>query len=360
MFFVTFLVWKNYENSGRDTIKGRHKYVTFLIVLLILQSALRHYAVGVDTYSYYRDFEYTKDSRSWEWIFHNFYDVYVLGDGKDAGYHLLLKVFQIVCPFFRIFLFVIATGFFCSLFRLVEKEVTSLRQLFFSFCVYQTLFYSFFSITGIRQTIATIATFYAIKLIRDNKIVAFVILLLVVSLIHKSVLLFLPFFFISKIKMSKTILLGAILLLPVIMGVARPFAMLLALHSGSDAYMQYAESEMETGGAVNFLIFMLVAAMLTLLAKRKRPENMPDMWANAMAVSVIFVPLMWVDTSLMRVIQYYAIFSIITIPLSIDCIFDTRTNRNIAYWILFMVLLVTTIRHNYEYGFFWQEMKLLY
>ena len=299
LFLISFCLCHTFEQKGWNTSKGRHVYVTFLIVISVLQSGLRHYAIGVDTYSYYLDFIDTDLNRDWNWIFQNFYEVYVLENGKDAGYHLLLKLFQLVCPYFRIFLFVVASAFFCLLFRLIEKESTSIRQLFLSFCIYQTLFYSFFSITGIRQTIATIATFYSIKYIRNQNFLKFCVLIVVFSLVHKSVLLFVPFYFISRFKFSKTFLVGAIVSIPFILVAARPFAILLASYSGSDAYMAYAESEYENDGALNLLLFILASAFLVLFSKKHKEDSIPDIWVNAMSLTVIFIPLMWVDMSLM-------------------------------------------------------------
>lgn len=347
------------EKQG-DNKQNRHKYVTFIIWVLILQSALRNLGVGADTFSYYKDYIFTRDHRSWQDIFNNFYDVYVLGEGKDAGYWLFMKIFSTICPYFLPYLFFVAILFFYPLCRMVEKYLYTMKQLFLFFCIYQVLFYSFFSITGIRQTVATVATFYGVKFIEERKLWKFIIVIFLASFIHKSVLLFLPFYFIARLPFSRTILLGTICSLPFIFGLARPIATILATYSGSDAYMMYAESEMETSGAASFLLFILSAGFLTLLAKRKENVSFPDMLTHAMSLALFFTPMMWVDTSLMRVIQYYSIFCLITIPLSIDNLGIKRIGRDLLYWCFILVLVYTTVRHNYDYAFFWQEMKLPY
>ena len=354
---LAYLVMTTYQRRG-DTSVSRHRYVTFLIWVLVLQSALRHLDVGVDTASYCRDFEYTRDFRTWDVIWQNFYDVYVQGEGKDAGYWLLMKAFSTVCPSFRIYLFCVAICFFVPFYRLVEKKLTSLKQLYMSFCVYQVMFYSFFSITGIRQTIATIATFYCVKFIEERKLWKFVAVLVLAGFIHKSVFLFLPFYFILKYANSRVVLLGSLCSLPFVFGVARQLATFMVDISGAETYRMYAESEMDTGGAANFLVFMVAAAVMTLIAKYKNPDKVSDLLTCAMALAVFFTPMMWVDTSLMRVIQYYSIFTVIAIPLSIDCISSNPETRRQLYIVLIVVFLLTTIRHNYDYAFFWEEMQL--
>lgn len=354
---LAYLVMTSYQERG-DTPINRHKYVTWLIWVLVLQSALRHFGIGIDTFSYYRDFEYTRDFRTWDIVWQNFYDVYVLGEGKDAGYWLLMKAFSTVCPSFRVYLFCVAICFFVPFYRLVEKKLTSLRQLYLSFCVYQVMFYSFFSITGIRQTIATIATFYCVKFIEERKLWKFVAVLVVASFIHKSVFLFLPFYFILKYSNSRVVLLGSLCSLPFIFGVARKLATFMVDISGAETYRMYAESEMETSGAANFLIFIVTAAVMTLIAKYRNPDKISDLLACAMALAVFFTPMMWVDTSLMRVIQYYSIFTVIAIPLSVDYISKNLVVRKLLYIAMFIIFLFTIIRHNYDYAFFWQEMQL--
>lgn len=335
---------------------NRHRYMTFIIWVLVLQSALRHLSVGVDTYSYYKDFIFTHERRTWQVIWRNFYDVYVLGEGKDAGYWLVMKLFSTVCPYFYLYLFFVAIFFFYPLCRMVEKYLNSLKQFFMFFCVYQVLFYSFFSITGIRQTLATVATFFGVKYIQERSLWKFVLVILIASFVHKSVFLFLPFYIIARLPKSRTILLATICALPVIFGLARPIAVLLATYSGSDNYMMYAESD-EGSGAQNFLIFILFAGIITLIAKYKRPDKIPNIVINAMSLAIVFAPMMWVDTSLMRVIQYYSIFCLISIPLSIDNMGLDKSNRALLYWAFIFVLLFTTVRHNYNYAFFWQDVK---
>lgn len=357
LMFLCFIVCKQYESWG-DNERNRHKYMTFIIWVLILQSALRNLAVGSDTYSYYEDFVFTYEHRTWQVIWHNFYDVYVLGDGKDAGYWLLMKVFSSVCPNFLAYLFFVAIIFFYPLCRMVERHLYTLNQLLMFFCVYQVMFYSFFSITGIRQTIATVATFYGIAFIKERKFLKFVLVLLIASFIHKSVFLFLPFYFIARLPNSRSLLLMTMCALPLIFGIARPIASFLAIYSGSDYYMMYAESEMDTGGAASFLMFIVGSSILVFIAKTRRPNSIPDMVVHAMSLALVFTPMMWVDTSLMRVIQYYSIFCLISIPLAIDNIGHSRDLQKTLYWGFMIVLIITTIRHNYEYAFFWQDMAV--
>lgn len=138
--------------------RNRKNYIIFICIILILQSALRHVAVGADTYAYYLKFEEIKLT-SWQEIWENFRSVYVLGEGKDAGYPLIQKVFQFFSGEYRIFLFFVAVIFFSSLGYFIYTQTKYISDVFVAIAIYEVLFYSFFSITGLRQTLATAFTF---------------------------------------------------------------------------------------------------------------------------------------------------------------------------------------------------------
>lgn len=356
LFIIAFLGLEFYRRQGNTKIV-RHKYVTLLIVLLVLQSALRHLAVGEDTYSYSLEW-YQHGAQSWSEIWQSFIATYVYGEGKDAGYAVIIKLLNYVLPNFRWFLFIYAIVLFVSLYRLVEKNLTSLHQIYLSFCLYQVLFYSYFSTTGMRQGMATIVTFWAIRWIQENKLFYFIIAISLASLIHKSVLLFLPFYFIAKIPNTRWVLMASLVSTPFLFPFARIIASFLIDFSGAEQYRGYAESEMDTGGAVSFLVMIYASAIISLYTKIKNKESIPDYVINALALSAFFTPMMWVDTSLMRVIQYFSIFLLIGLPLAIEHLPASNSVKSIVYVSFIIVFVLTTIRHNYVYGFFWEEMKL--
>ena len=63
-----------------------------------------------------------------------------------------------------------------------------------SWVVYSTLFYSFFAITGHRQTIATgIVVWGGLECIRKRKLIPFLLLTFVAYTIHASAICVLPF-----------------------------------------------------------------------------------------------------------------------------------------------------------------------
>lgn len=361
IFLSLIAAW--YYSQGLTLLNQDHRrkqYVIFVCILLILQSGLRHLSVGTDTFAYKIMFDDVKFTR-WEQIWQNFYDVYVLGEGKDAGYPLLEKLFQIFFPEYQIFLFAIAIFFFGSLGQFLYRNTQRIGDILISVCLYQALFYSFFSITGIRQTIATAFTLLAYKYIQDKRLFLFIIFICIAAFIHKSALIFLPFYFIAKFRYSRWLLIGATISVPFIFPIARRFATILASLSASETYMKYAESDYETSGAQVFFIFMLLIALATIFKSKsiiynKRINAEPII--NAFSLALIFTPLTWVDPSLMRVVQYYSIFSMLLLPILIDIYSPQKKYKNFITSICILLFCLVLIQRASNYAFFWDDMPL--
>ena len=290
ILFVALLLNLEKNKLGRNIHLKRKWFIIFICFLFIMQSGLRNFAVGADTYAYYLKFESIK-YESWKSIFNNFYTVYIENTGKDAGYPLLQKIFQFFCPDYQIYLFFVAVFFFSALGYFLYKNTIYIRDAVFAFILYQALFYSFFSITGTRQTIATSFTILSYEYIKKRKLIPFTGLILCAMFVHKSALLFLPFYFIANIKQSKLLYWSCIMAFPILVVLGSQFALQLALLSGSDNYLGYAEDS--TSGAWGFTTFFMGIVLLGLIIYKRVQLYYPfgNKLYNAISMAVFFIPL---------------------------------------------------------------------
>ena len=339
--------------------RNRKNYIIFVCIILILQSALRHVAVGADTYAYYLKFEEIKLT-SWQEIWENFRSVYVLGEGKDAGYPLIQKVFQLFSEEYRIFLFFVAVIFFSSLVYFIYTQTKHISDVFVAIAIYEVLFYSFFSITGLRQTLATAFTFWGLHFIRQRKLWQYTLLLICAAFIHKSVLLFYPFYFIARLNRPRQLLSASFVIFPFMFVFGRSVAGIMALLSAQDNYMGYALSEANPTGAVDFSIFLLGCGILGWIALRnakQRDNDMPIIY-NAISIAIIFTPLTWIDSSLMRIVQYFSIFILVFLPYVINNLFRDYQTRTVVILVLTILFVTVIIMRNVDYAFMWEQMQL--
>lgn len=350
---IVFIIWWAigllYLNP---TCLKRKIFCIIVSVQWILLSGLRHITVGADTYAYkIYSFDVVKNI-SWEEIFNRFYKITFLGQsGKDPAYSIIEKTFQIFCDDYQIFLIFIAISFTVPLGLFIYKYS---KYPCASYLIYSCLFYSFFAITGHRQTIVTgIGLFWGINLIKKRKLFSFLLLICILSTVHKSILCLIPFYFVSKINVKfkyGMIMIGIF----IIIFIFKNFIMQsLAFFMGYD---EYANQFLGAGTPT----FTLILVIITILAIWKMPNilnNNKDndlirITYNAIFMALLYTPLTYVDPSAMRVVQYFSLFIIIMIPEIIQA-FNSR-ERKIVYILGIGLMILLFIKGNPQYLFLWE------
>ncbi|MBE9600313.1 EpsG family protein [Pedobacter sp. MC2016-24] len=341
-----------------DSDSNRKQYIFIISAILILQSGLRNVAVGTDTYAYFDMFETVKTT-PWDEVILEFVLHYTIGVGKDPGFMVFEKIVQIFISDYQGFLFLIAMMFFPVLGNFIYKNTTTLKSAILAYVIYAVLFYSFFSITGHRQTIATAATLIGFEWIKQRKLIRYVILILVASTIHQSCLIFLPFYFIARIKRPDIILWPLTLFFPLLLLLSSKISLLFI--GLSQSYEEYGH--MEEFKPVTLTVMLLIVSLLALFRYTKVVEILPvaKMQYAAMVMAVFFLSLVFEIHAFLRIVQYFSVFIMVLVPLSIQSLtIFSKQIQNIIYAFLILLLVGMYVRSNIgsEYKFFWQEMQL--
>lgn len=335
-------------------------FIHFICIILILQSGLRNVAVGADTYEYFRQFDRIS-STSWDQIFRNFVRAYETGVGKDPGYGIFMKLITYITTDYQLYLIAVAIIFFSSFGSMLKSFCINVYDVFIAVIIYQALFYGFFSVTGIRQTLAVSILFFACRYIYKKKLLKFIIICLVASTIHKSALIFLPFYFIAHFKHPIKLLTGITLSLPFVFILVKPFAIYMTSFSLTESYSMFTETATDAKGAQMFLVFMLSVTLLIFLCRKyiTIESQQYKMGLNAFALGLFFTPLTWVDPNLMRVVMYFSVFSIFILGRLIRT-YSYNKKYCIQTISIFLIAaaILSIIKRGYDYAFFWQEMRL--
>lgn len=354
------LLKQQYKQVGTlDYEKARKRFAIFVTVLLILQSGLRHVNVGPDTYQYMVSF-YERIQWSWQQVFRNFIDVYWYGEGKDAGYTLLLKVFSVFSSDYQVYLVFVAILVFVPMITFIFKNTKRIDSLWIALLLYQTLFYSFFSVTGIRQAIATGLCLFSVEYIKNKKLLYFIILIVAGGFIHKSCLLFLPFYWIAQLKKPRGLFISMLCLFPLMIYLGNAFTLQLAVISGSENYLGYAEQE--TVGAYNLIIFYFFISIVGFARYWNDKEWMIEKRYifNAVSLGIFFLPLTLNSANLVRVVQYYSIFILVFVGYVVTPSENVKMKALIPIVqiclisILIYKLWITPV----DFAFFWQDMEI--
>ncbi len=351
------LKWYPQVGSEENQVRQHKRYIIFMMILLVLQSGLRHVAVGPDTYQYYVGFFLEVEQSSWPSLWNDCLEFLNYGTGKDPGYRLFLKAIQYVLPTYQLYLLGLAIFVFYGLGKLFIRYTSSNYEVLVAMALYQCLYYSFFSITGLRQTMATGFLFMTIPYAIKRKPWQFGLLVLIAATQHKSALLFMPFYFLPLLKHSRILLTVSLALFLPMWEFGAQIARWLMMGSTFEQYLHYLEGY-EGAGAYWFATFIVLLGILLIYHHKNIVESMlnTNLVLNSVAVAICLTPLTMIDPSNMRVVQYYSIFALFAFPWVISKVNFTSVNNR--YIMTTILLTIYTLLRGSEYAFFWQDMAL--
>ncbi len=335
-----------YKNSSENNTKF---YCGIVALQWILISGLRHVSVGADTKAYAWFFEDAK-TISWKKAFTGVFDYVFRGDNseKDPGYTVFQKICQIFTNDYQIFLLIIAllfTGFMAVwIYRNSSMPMVS-------YIIYSTLFYSFFALTGHRQTIATaLIVFWGYKYIKERKLIKFLILAFIAFVIHKSSVVFIPFYFIANIPITIPYVIIALIVISVIVVFGRSFYGVVAEALG------YTEDQVayDGGGAEFYALVLTLLCVITLvlyMVYKDKTEKATHIF-NITLLTLMSSLLVMQHQGFMRIQQYYSLFIMISFPEVINSF--REKDRPLVSIGAMGVLVVYLFLQSPQYLFFWQ------
>ncbi|MCT4781659.1 MULTISPECIES: EpsG family protein [Exiguobacterium] len=326
---------------------GKALFVSIATLQWIVLSGFRHVSVGADTLQYKWMFDETK-AISWNRLGDHFMAIlFGEAEGRDPGYYILQKTTQIVTDNYQWYLLIVAVLFLVPFGIWIYRNST---EPLLSFIIFSTLFYAFFAITGIRQTLATaIAVLIGYYFIQQRRFWPFLAIVLLAATIHKSALVFIPFYFLATKTITTRYLLFMGALIPFLFVFRIQLFELFRTISGYEEYEYYAGA-----GTLNFSLMLLVITGVAIWRREQMIAANPNVthYLNALLLALCFLPLTFINPSMMRIVQYFSIFIMLLIPELIRS-FDQR-ERLLVYYTAITMLMLLFARYQPVYQFFWQ------
>lgn len=345
IIFASALLYKGEDNSEK---RNKKIYITLASLQWILISGLRHVSVGADTYEYSQSF-YRALNTSWTDAINNFHNI-LTGkiEGRDPGYQLFEKFCGLFTSDYQVYLIIIAIIFSGLMGYSVYKNS---KDPLLSYILYDSLFYAFFSITGLRQTVATaIAVFIGYELIKKRKPLLFATVILIVATIHKSALIFLIFYPLYSVKITGVKRIFAIGMSCISFAMRVQLSSFLKEISGYDNYGVYDGAGNTWTFISLFLIVILIAISFSDIIEYY--DYAASHYLNALLIGAFFLPLTLINPSAMRIVQYFSAFLMFLLPDMLS-IFNEQSRR-IAKFGIIIILVFQLIKSNPRYLFFWQ------
>lgn len=342
-------------SEKHKNFNARKYLIIFICIILAAVSGLRGLSVGPDTLTYSFWFESIK-TMPWNYVLDIFYLTYVAGVERDPGFTVFVKLFQVLFPSWQLFLVSIAVFYYATIGVFLYKNTRSIIDVVFAFVLYVSLF-QIMSLSAIKQQIATGLVLISLNYIVSKEMFKFFLLILVASQIHISALVMIPFglsLYLSA-KPTKYLYFLAIGLIPIVIIFKTHIVSFLAgLIFFSEYYLGYAEAE-GNPYALTYVVLSIAVSIAGLFTIKKKLILRSDkIYYTAIAFMTFFAPLILLDGSLIRLVQYFSLYMMIFIPVSIRSIKVDYHYKLVIFNILIFSLIFLSLRITFVYYFFWQ------
>lgn len=337
-----FLLYQSKNANFKKT------FCFFACLQAILLSGLRHIDVGADTFNYVGMFERVK-GYSWEYLWDHLIHILEYEDDVEPGFYISMKLFQIFSKNARIYLIVFAAFVNIPLFVWFYKKSSN---VFVSTLIYFSLFFAFVSTTGLRQTMVfVILCFIGTKFIEERRLIPFVLLTLLCFTFHRSSIAMLPMYFIAYKRPTKTYFLICSILLCLLFIFRSQYTSLLAAIGGYENYT----AQYEGAGTWTFS-FVMIAILIVTIWKHKTILTVNKnsvLYINGCLLACILLPVTYIDPTTLRVVFYYAIYTMFLVP-DIILSFEDKEQK-LVHLIIVGLLLFLYLRGFHPYSFFWDN-----
>lgn len=300
---VSFVSKKEEEVSADHTYGCKVGISTYgfiaITIVLILFEGLRSSTVGTDTGGYCRSFM-AHSNRFWTMDFTDAQSLL-----EEPGLAIIYRISDFFSIHYISFLLVASS-------IMVIAALTGIRQSSSNFTaslfVYITLAFYLFGFAGLRQGVALSIYLLAYKYIFTEDFKRYVIVVLIAALFHKTIIVAIPMFFASKMKLN---LKNVILVTMIAMLVGSSMDTLLDYGNTLDERYQYYQTTTAAGSG-SLLTLFSVCLTVFYIVQRKRidKERLP-----------------FYDKSLMMLVVGSAIYLVVTLTDS-----NTELNRFAFYF----------------------------
>lgn len=326
--FIFNLIAQNRPTLVYNTVykikeyKANKGIVAFNYILLILIAGLR-YGIG-DTGTYKQIFT-TIPANVMSYLSSNIVE-------DDRGFYLIVSfIKQFISQDNQVIIFIfsmLTIGLIGYGLYKYSDNIVMTTFLFITMGCYTV------SMNGIRQYLATAILFLTLPLIKKRKFVLYLIIVLLTSTIHASAIIFIPIYFLDKVKgwgiVSYLLLLTGFFLF-FTYNVTGP---MIADFLGESQYGHYADALLSTNEGANIIRTLVCCVPLALSWAKKDIINQKMQYGNIVInltiLNFIFMLLAsryWIYA---RFCIYFNLYAILLLTYCIDNIFEKRSVKIIT------------------------------
>lgn len=345
--FICSIIYSIMDNKKNNK---KLKEVVLLIpfIALYLTLALKSTSVGTDIAPSYKPAFFDISNMSIDTIVtENIFNVY---KNFEMGFVLFTKIISLFTADFQVYMAITYFVIITILYKFIKENS---KMPFVSLILFYGLsFYTFFC-SGIRQSIAMIVVLYAYKFIKSKSFVKFLISVIIATLFHRTAIVFLPAYFIYRIRLNKVIA----FIYCFIFGITVVFKEALL---NIVCQMFNIPVNIESTGAYPLLIAVSLITIFSFFFYNKlKQENDENIGLfNFCLVIFYLVQFIIINQIAVRLMYYYYMYMIIFIPYIFNRFKDKNTKTIMVVLLVIFVTVYFLVSGVYAlncmpYEFFW-------
>lgn len=318
-----------------NIVKRNERWNTFRVyvysLIMVFISGFRSVDFATDTRQYLFFYELLP-----RYSYKNIIDGAFTVFEKDPVFYLLSKFIQDMGVSHRGWLFIIAIVFFLTIGYFISRNS---EDIFISFLSFASLGFFYFSMTGLRQTVALSFIIISSLYLDKRKVVPFTAFVLIGSLFHSTALVFLIAYPLYTKKLNLRHLISLVILIAIINLNPSLFKRLIEPMLGSrfDNYFINTSMNNLSGFFIQLSIFSFA-----WLRRKKFTNKYFSSLLTLTFIGLFLQGLSPIIAEFFRISMYFSIFNIVLIPATVN------TYRNTSYFIP-IKLFVTSILIFYLY-----------
>ena len=330
------------KNHKKDTSKRKRLFlIVVLSIAAVLQSGLRdleNLPEGNDTPNFFMQYKNLLNA-SWSSVMSDFSIVSEEYSGRDSGYEVFMKLTQYVSDDFTFFMFLTTIIFFLSFGWLIYKYVKSYLGIILVFAIYFAIFTNIVN-SFMRQAVALSITLFAIRYIINRNWKYYYGLMIIALSIHSSAIAAFPFYYLPLISNSKKWITLSFIASPILILFLQP---LMSYFLAGSVYDRYIFDEMVN--PVNYMLLIVSIALLGLFYFEDIQKiNDYKILTSAVIGTMLFLPVVFMGNTLLRISYYYVSVLLLLLPNVIDSIKMSKSTRTIAYLLLICFFILMMFR----------------
>lgn len=316
---ILIIIYGLYCNNIDNQKLKKRLYILAIIQLVFILGFRLLGTVGKDWIYYSRYYNLQLDWNLTEILEYERYEI---------GFKLLTKGISIIFNNTQFYIFFIGLISTIPVAYIIYKYS---RMPFLSLTLYIALDFYAFNFAGLRQGIAIAIIFFSYKYIIENKILKFIFCIILATLFHTSAIVFLPIYFIRKIKITKLkIVFFAIIAILIFIFKSQIFLII-----NSFFYDNYAISYTNSGNWMILCIMILVICYLFYKAVIRNNKNNQKLYVIT-TIGCMCMLFSSIVSDTLRIANYFYIFIILLVPEVLNCL-KNNTTRNIL--IIFSIIV---------------------